>query len=277
MYADSRCQHDRLVRRPEGLYGLGDGIAYNVAPPNNRQLPYPNLDTGGGVADGLADWQQNQWMDGIIEMGYKMDTQGWLLGAAHFGTTFGGAPDCPVGLQAYLTSYYAAEQWTTWQYDINAGAAAANSWDDYLGGGFAPVIPVLGNVPKDGVQWNSSPVLVTVDQWVDPDNDNKWWDEETQTEWYDWSSQSILSGGHTVIGMGYAIGYDPDGDGAGFQAGNWLIAHDGWGSTATDVAVPWDGYFAGSLWWANTHVVPEPATLALLLVGGFVLLGRKRS
>ena len=253
----------------KGYAGLGDGIAYNAVP--NRQQPYPNNDTNAGVADLLPDWQQNQWLDGIIEMGYHMDTQGWLNGVAHFGTTFGGAPDCPAGLLTYLNTYYPAEQWNTWQYDIAAGAVAANSWQDYLNGGFAPVIPGLATVPNDGVIWNSSPVLVTVDKWVNPANQNMF--NDGQTEWYDWSSTST-GDAHTVIGMGYALNYDPDGAGV-LPMANWMIAHDGWTTTGMDVAVPWDPYFETSLWWANTHAVPEPATIGLLLLSGLVLLRRR--
>lgn len=254
----------------KGYAGLGDGLVYS-----NRQQPYPNNDTSGiGIADGIPDWKQNKWMDGIIEMGYQMDTQGWLNNVAHFGTKFG-TGDCPRGILTYLNLYYPAEQWTTWQYEIFGGVAARdNSWNDYLNGGFAPELsPAPLNVPNDGLMWNSSPVLVTVDNWVDVNNQNMYDDGETQ--WYDWSSQST-AGGHTVIGMGYALNYDPDGPGGILPQTNWLIAHDGWGTTGADVAVPWDSYFENSLWWANTHAIPEPATLALLLLGCLALVRRRR-
>jgi len=58
-----------------GIAGLADGLVFpNPLPPNT----YPNLDTDAGAADGLPDFQQNQWHDGTIEMGYYMDTQDWL-------------------------------------------------------------------------------------------------------------------------------------------------------------------------------------------------------
>jgi len=252
----------------KGYAGLADGIAYNAVP--NRQQPYPN----NGVLDGVPDWPQNKWLDGTIEMGYQMDTQGWLKGVAHGGTNFGlNTPDCPAGLSAYLNLYYPAEQWTVWQYDIFNGAAPAASWNDYLNGGTAPVIPALATVPNDGVLFDSSPVLVTLEYWVNPGNLNKFIGDGT--EWYDWTSFS--PGAHTVIGIGYALNFDPDGAGL-LPNGNWLIAHDGWGTTGTDVAVPWDVNFETNIWWANTHVIPEPATIGLLLVGGLaMLIGRKHS
>lgn len=266
----------------QGYAGLADGIAYNAVP--NRCQPYPNLDTGGGLVDLNPDWQQNQWLDGTIEMGFQMDTQGWASGGAgHFGTSFGAnVADCPGGLLAYLNLYYPAVQWTAWQYDIwndgtlNGAGAKASSWDDYLDGGCSTVIPALATVPNDGVRHNSSPVLVTVDKWVDPNAQAPHkYDDQQGTVWYDWNTAT--SGAHTVIGIGYAINYDPDGAGVGLPASNWLIAHDGWGNTPTDVAVPWDAVFMNNIWWANTHAIPEPATLAMLLIGGFALLLKSKS
>ena len=245
----------------KGHVGLGDGLAWP-----NHQVPYPNLDTSGaGVPDGQPDFQQNKWNDGTIEMGYYMDTQGWLIGAAHAGTRFGnGIADCPNGIQTYLNNN-SAQQWTVWNYDIFNGAAAQNSFQDYLTGGLAPTIPALAQVPQNGVKLGD-PVLVTLDGWINPAAANQFQDQMNSIIWYDW--QNFLSGAHTVTGIGYALNYDPDGIGP-LPKTDWLVCHDNWPGTGDpitgSVAVPW----RNDLWWANTHIylVPEPVTLALLALG----------
>ncbi|MBN2580078.1 MAG: PEP-CTERM sorting domain-containing protein [Pirellulales bacterium] len=255
-----------------GQVGVGDGL---VAP---NAAAYPNNDTDAGSSDLLPDYQQNQWRDGMIEMGYFMDTQGWLSNVAHFGTSFGaGVADCPNGISSYLNTYAAnPNQWTVWNYDIFNGGNAGLSWSDYLTGGLAPTLPVLATVPQNGVMLDE-PVLVTLDTWVDIYNPNKYVDENN-IEWYDWSSNE--GGGHTVTGIGYATDYDPD-DGGPLPSGNWMLAHDGWGTTGPIVAVPWDTYFENSLWWGNTHVelVPEPGTWILLTfaaLAGILFFRRKK-
>lgn len=71
--------------------------------------------------------------------------------------------------------------------------------------------------------------------------------------------------GHTVCIVGYTA------DAAG--ALTHLIAHDNWPVTVRNVHVAVNGAPLNAI----TTLVPEPATLALLLIGGFVLLGRKRN
>lgn len=261
----------------QGFNGLADGKVF----PNF--VGYPGNDTSGmGVPDALADFNQNQWRDGTIELGYYMDTQDWLppLDApppSHTGTLFGpGIIDAPGGVQTYLNKYGQA-QWTmqSWNYDVFNNGAPAFSFRDYRNGGFAPTMPPLAVVPNNGIDSND-PTLVTWDHWLNLAVANTFTDNINQIVYYNWTGASGIA--HTVTGVGYAVNLDPDGPGGPLPLGNWLIAHDGWGNTghaATGhVAVPWNL----ELWWGNTHieVVPEPATIGLLSLGALALIHRKR-
>ncbi|NQU76902.1 MAG: PEP-CTERM sorting domain-containing protein [Planctomycetes bacterium] len=249
----------------QGQNGIGDGVAFPGV------IAYPNNDTDAGAADGLPDYLQNQWNDGIIEMGWHMDTQAWRTNIQHGGTLFGaGVMDCPGGITTYLNNYSNA-QWTVWNYDVFNGGNSALAWNDYLTGGLMPTLPPIPAPPINGLQIGQ-PVMVTLDVWVDPNNQNMF--DDGQIQWYDWSTSS--SDAHTVTGVGYAINWDPDAGGP-LLAGNWMIAHDGWGTTGVNVAVPWDDFFT-NIWWANTHVdlVPEPASVGLLVLGAIGLIRRRR-
>ena len=43
--------------------------------------------------------------------------------------------------------------------------------------------------------------------------------------------------GHAVTGVGYILGWDPDGDG---NSDDYVIVHDNWPTTPINVAIPWD-------------------------------------
>ena len=264
----------------QGFNGLADGKVFNGF------TPYPGNDTSGiAVPDGLADFDQDQWRDGTIELGYYMDTQDWLPPqdpnppGSHNGTLFGpGRIDCPGGIQSYLNAY-GNPLWTmqAWNYDQwNGGMGAnGNSLQDYRNGGFAPTMPPIpAPVPNNGIDFGD-PTLVTWDCWLNLAAANTFTDNVNQIVYYDWTGASGMA--HTVTGVGYVLNLDPDGAGGPLPLADWLICHDGWlntGHAATGfVAVPWDE----NRWWGNTHIdVPEPMTMGVMALGGLALLRRKR-
>ena len=266
-----------------GCAGLGDGVLPGAAG------AYPN----NGVADGVDDFQQNQWHDGIIELGYYMDTQTWFTKAPlHPGTSLGaGVADIPgyaagapvPGITGYMQAY-GNQNWQpnhAWNFDgWNGGAGAAGrSFDDYVNGNQMTTIPA-GRAINNGIDFDDA-VMVSWDRWLNlsapPNGANRFMDNTNEIEWFDWNGAAATGDvGHTVTGIGYALDYDPDDDGTLPQT-TWMICHDGWSNTGHantgHVAVPWNENF----WWANTHVeVPEPATVCLLLMGGTLAVLRKR-
>ena len=269
--------------------GMGDGIAY----PNTLVGGYPNNDTNianPGVADGLPDYQQGQWNDGSVEMGYFMDTQGWKTGAALWGTLRGNVPG---GIQAYLAQFLPGTVWQVWNYDMLAGGNVAQGYNDYLNGGTAPTVPPMAVVPANGVaDATPEPVLVHWDAWINP-NIGPTLNAHGIT-WYDWTQP--IGPGHTVTGIGYATNFDPDGVAGPWPQTDWVICHDTWNSTPPAgfpnvMAVPYAQWIVGgqppqgTLWQANTHIeyvglapegIPEPGTVLLTAVGMATLVGYLR-
>ena len=47
--------------------------------------------------------------------------------------------------------------------------------------------------------------------------------------------------GHAVTGVGYFSNYDPDGPGP-LPLTNWIVCHDNWQGTPTNVAIPWQNW-----------------------------------
>ena len=274
--------------------GLGDGVAF----PNTLPLGYPNNDTNAGAADGLPDYQQGQWNDGCIELGYFMDTQGWKTGVNAWGTS---RANVPGGIQAYLAQYLPGSVWKVWNYDRLAGGNVAAGYSDYLNGGTQPTVPAMGVVPLNGVaDATPEPVLVHWDAWIN-------WGagpilNANGITWYDWTQP--IGPGHTVTGIGYATNFDPDGPPLPGQPNSnpwpltdWVICHDTWNSTPPAafpnmMAVPYWAWTVGqpppnqTLWQANTHIeyvgqapdgdIPEPATVTLFGLGLLAVLYRRR-
>ncbi len=93
-------------------------------------------------------------------------------------------------------------------------------------------------------------------------------------------SEPLLTLGHTATVVGYRaaastppVFVDDQGDPV---PTDWVVVHDNVGGTERNVAVPLRDEEYGSVWLANTSVVPEPMT-SLLLLGGAILLVPGRS
>lgn len=264
--------------------GAGDGIAY----PNTLPAGYPNNDTNAGAPDNLPDYQQNQWNDGSVEMGYYMDTRGWKTNTNQWGTS---RPNVPGGIQAYLGQYLPGTVWQVWNYDMAAGGQQAQGYNDYLNGGLAPTFPAMGVVPNNGVADAApEPVLVCWDAWINAQAGPTL--NAHGITWYDWTQP--VGPAHCVTGVGYATNFDPDGPGPWPQT-DWVICYDNWRSTPPAgfpnlMAVPYLQWVVGgqpplgTLWQANTHIeyvglaseIPEPATMTMFALGVLAVLRRRR-
>jgi hypothetical protein len=208
-------------------------------------------------------WQQGLYHDGMIEMGWFMNTGGWNQQNPLQSAPFAGGTNLNmigIGLLAYANDAHAdptsglvkvayqnavsfmedtntplATMWATYTNQINVGhpvEASFDQWVDtanYLG---------LITVPGTGVD----------------------------AEKYAWKTSEA----HSVVGVGY-IDLTP-----GFNGDEWFVCQDGWPAqgvvhpfrTGQYVAVPVDGH-----WMQNDYiVVPEPSMIVLLMTGGISLM-----
>jgi len=100
---------------------------------------------------------------------------------------------------------------------------------------------------------NGLPLVVTFDFWNPVDKSIAVVDPETGETinvfvWGDWVSSSPPGNpeeywtygdvGHAVTGVGYILGWDPDGAGP-IPSADWVIVHDNWPTTPENVAIPW--------------------------------------
>ena len=200
-------------------------------------------------------WQQGLWHDGTIEMGWHMDTGTWQSSPLGFPPNAGTTATANIGpgMLAYASSGYVdptaitkvAYPNTSVGIDTVLGAAM---WTQYM-------------AEIDA----GRPSVVSWLTWVDSTAPGNTHDinGQTVTE-YPWT----VTDPHSVCGVGY-IEPTP----GLFNGDEFIIAQDNWQTTGQYVAVPVD-----SNWVQNDYVydVPEPATLALLAIGGlFVLVGKR--
>ena len=233
-----------------GCTGLTDRKAFNAT------TGYPGTP---------GTWQQGLYHDGIIEMGWFMDTGNWQSTVPPVFPAGAGMTGLNMILPGLLG--YAAGSWTDDSFGPGPGtgivkvSCPANGFTDPLG---TPALQMWTNYC--GELDAARPVEVTFDKWVDTTQRGA--DvtidgfELYPAETYPWD---LSTDPHSVVGVGYI---DPTpltmiGD-------EWFVCQDGWGSTGQYVAVPFD-----SKWQQNdyvTSVIPEPGTLALLAMAGLGLL-----
>jgi len=239
--------------------GLTDGAAFNASPafpnPANNSPPQGN------------EWKQGLWHDGMIEMGWFMNTGSWQNMLPN--------PSWPPG--AGMTALA--------NIGPGAGAYAAGAWVDPTGGGgLVKTAYVPASVTKDTVlgaaMWsnyqaeidNDRPVLVTFKMWVDDT-------VPTVTTTVDGQEVEIYpidllgSEPHTVVGVGY---HDPT-PGQAWSGDEEIIGQDGWASTGTYVMVPVNPANPAPFWLQNDYInIPEPTCVALVACGVAMLGARRR-
>jgi hypothetical protein len=214
-------------------------------------------------------WRQGLFNDGMVEMGWFMDTGDWQTGAKPFPPNAGSTNvnNIAPGVTGYATS----------------------SWLD-LGG--LSKVPYSATVTTDAFQFNlatmwqtymgeinaSRPALVTFDTWVNSQQPTgqTWTVSGQNIVEYAWGSTEP----HTVVGVGWI---DPT-VGAPASGDEFFITQDGWQTTVQYVAVPLIDVVIGggvppfgpTVWRQNDYIsigdrillaIPEPSTLTLCFVG----------
>jgi hypothetical protein len=247
----------------KGCVGLTDRKKFNLT------TAYPNTP---------ATWEQGLYHDGIIEMGWKMNTGGWQTFNGPFpsyhpgGTLLGG----PI-MNGLLT--YATTGWTDNDYPVAGGGGTGivkRAFPQTAGfPQFAPNVVAAGDPGTPlAAMWTTytgqvdlaHPVEMSFDRWVSNDTGNTVIVNGQTVHKWTWALMpSSEEGGHSVVGVGYI---DPtpsllNGD-------EWIIAQDGWSSTQQYVAVTLDY----PKWKENDYItnVPEPASVVPLLAGTASLL-----
>jgi hypothetical protein len=209
-----------------GLAGLADGSVFT-----GIAGAYPNTP---------GTWQQGLWNDGIIEMGWHMDTGNWRTNNGPFPPVVGSTAmnDILPGLLSYAKTGWVDPTGVVKKaynrselsglvtyprgYTDKSNVALKDMWANYL-------------AEIDAAQ----PAVVTFDHWVDVttlDNRitiNGHYEAETYFGWDDRLDP------HTVVGVGY-IDITPEvfmNDGTD----EWFVVQDGWQTTGRWVAVPLNG------------------------------------
>jgi hypothetical protein len=243
----------------KGKLGLADRLAFLAG------AAYP-------VAN--PQWQQGLYRDGIVEMGWQMDTGGWNTAGGPFppallngGTTLS---NISIGLKGYATTAWLdptgiqkvaypisvttenvnmigqgvpmfsyATMWADYKTEIDAGRPVEISFDHWI----VPQTPAPGSIPVPGKGVNA--------------------------DLYPWSTSGEP---HSVVGVGYIdlnAGFLNNG------ADEYFVCQDGWSSTVWPyVAIPLNEHVPPGTqhWQQNDYVdVPEPAVWAMALVA-FCLL-----
>lgn len=239
-----------------GCTGLADRQVFPATPP---------------FANNPATFQQGLTMDGQIEMGFFMGTQGWANPATAvppntiFGTPL---PQIGPGVLAYAT--------TGWV-DPGSGITKVNF-------GNAPWNMTAADMGVDSIFSSATwlayvneidaqrPALCSFQTWVNgPTGTTHIVNGQTVHEYF-WGTTDP----HCVVGVGY-LDLNPAAFGQELTPGagdEWVIAQDNWGTTPQYVAVPFDAN-----WLQNDYVynIPEPGTVLLLGIGFAGLTLRRRS
>jgi hypothetical protein len=231
-----------------GKAGLTDG---QVAPATVNPFP------------ASPSWMQGLWQDGCIELGWKMNTDGWnnQNPTQYPPNAAGGTQVINIGPGALQ---YATGAWFDAINNVNKTGYAGITWKDM----------VLGQP-----MWNNykaeidagRPVLCSYERWVSNQTGTASVDGQT-VHLYNLEANPTETNGHTVCGVGY---FDPT-PGQPWSGDERIIAEDNWGSTPMYVAVLF-GDINGQSWEQNDYInLPEPATLAILAVGASLVVRFKR-
>lgn len=233
-----------------GCFGLTDRKAFP------QTTAYPGT---------LATWEQGLYHDGIIEMGWQMDTGGWR--------TLGG-PFPPYSPNTLLVNIlpgllsYAKGSWTDNDVPVPGSGGTGIVKIPYLQAtGFTENTAFVGLAAMWASYVNNidaqHPVEVSFDRWVNADLNIDVTVNGQTVHKYSWGNP--LSEGHSVVGVGY-LDLTPQ----VFNGDEWFICQDGWGTTPQYVAVT----VVQGIWQQNDYItaIPEPSATALLVMGVVMMI-----
>jgi autotransporter-associated beta strand protein len=234
-----------------GKVGLTDRQAFSSSP------SYPGT---------TLTYQQGLWHDGMIEMGWMMDTDKWQSMAppltfppsSQAGTLIS---NIAAGLLSYATSSWTDNNYAPPGGTPSQGTGIVKASCTSLTTSTDNVTQITQSVPTLtwAQMWNNytveikagRPVVVSFTMWVNDKGDTTDWSIDNFTQIiksYEGFPEDPT--GHSVVGVGY-IDITP-----GFQnngTDEWFVCQDGWDSTAPYVAFPLD-----SRWSQNDYVKPVP-------------------